>query len=93
MGTTSCRILYQNKSRVWNTQNPLQLGRDYLLEVKNGTLLIRDFLAEQGNQGKLLHFPFRSPVQEQKINLKGNRTLIVSPVHYPQAISFEEARR
>lgn len=93
ISTTRCRILYQNKSYVWNTQSPLKLDRDYLLEVRNGTLLIRDFLAKQGAKSKLLHFPFKSPIQTQKIALQNNRELTVSPINYPEVATLEQASR
>lgn len=91
--TTRCRILYRNKSFIWDIKAPLKLDRDYLLEVKNGTLLIRNFMAEQGSKSNLLHFPFRTPVESQKIKLHQNRVLSLSPIHYPEVASIEKASR
>lgn len=93
ISTTRCRILYQNRSYIWNIESPLKLDRDFLLEVKNGTLLIRDFIAEQGTKTKLQHFPFLTPVQSQKINLSHRRTLSLLPIRYPEGVSFEKAAK
>ena len=88
--TSRCRILYQNKSYVWNICSPLKLDRDYLLEIKNGNLLIRDFRTACGEKLNLLHFPFSAPIQAQKI-LVGNRALVLSPIQYPEVVSLEKA--
>jgi hypothetical protein len=76
---------------IWNIKFPIQLDRDYLLEVKSGTLFIRDFIAEKGTKSKLQHFPFITPVQTQKIELSQQRSITLSPIHYPDAINFETA--
>lgn len=93
ISTTRCRILYQNKMIIWNIKLPLNLDRDYILEVKNGTLLIRNFLAEQGSKASLMHFPFKSPIEPQQIKLHQNRILSLAPVHYPEVISLEKAAK
>jgi len=93
MSTTRCRVLYQNKSLIWNIKFPLKLDRNYLLEVKNGTLLIRDFITEQGTKTNLLHFPFTSPIEPQKISLNNRQTISLSPIYYPEAIDGEQASK
>jgi hypothetical protein len=91
--TTRCRILYRNQSFIWDIKLPLKLDRDYLLEVKNGTLFIRNFIAEQGTKSNLLHFPFNTPIESQKIKLHQNRILSLSPIYYPEVASFEKASK
>jgi len=88
--TSRCRVLYQNKSLVWEINSPLKLGRHYLLEIKSGNLLIRDFGAERGEKTNLLHFPFKTPIQAQKI-LIGKQSLVLSPIHYPEVTTLEKA--
>jgi len=90
--TSRCRILYQNKSYVWNISSPLKLGRDYLLEIRSGNLLVRDFRAPRGEKSNLLHFPFNTPIQSQRI-LIGTQSLVLSPIHYPELTDFERASK
>ena len=93
IATTRCRILYQNRSYIWNFKSPLKLGKEYLLEVRNGHLFVRDFLTSQGEKSKLLHFPFSAPIQSQLMTLSDDRTLLLSPVHYPEIVSVEKANK
>ena len=92
ISTARCRILYQNKSFVWDIKSPLTLDRDFLLEVRNGTLLIRDFITQQGSKSKLMNFPFKTPIHTQKINLSNQRSITLSPIHYSEPVSIEKAK-
>ncbi len=93
MSSNRCRLLYRNQSLIWNTKFPIALDRDYLLEVKNGTLFIRNFISSPGIKAKLQHFPFSSPIQSQKIELDQNRTLSLSPLYYPEPANFDKASK
>ena len=91
MSVNRCRILYQNKSLIWDFKFPLILDRNFLLEVKNGTLLVRDFMAERGIKANLQHFLFFTPIQHQKITLNHGRSIALAPIYYPETVDLAKA--